>query len=153
MKEQLAKHLKGGEAFQPIDHFLEEIPFEKLGIRPNRLPYSFYELFYHIAFAQKDILNFIVSDQYKTPQWPEDYWPKNQTPKNENEWKQLVFDYTKNRQKLMDIVQNENDLSKSVKKGEKQTIFRELLLVLEHTAYHTGQLAIILRLLNVIPSN
>ncbi|HET8810638.1 MAG TPA: DinB family protein [Flavobacteriaceae bacterium] len=153
MKEQLAKHLKGGEAFQPIDHFLKEIPFEKLGIRPNGLPYSFYELFYHIAFAQKDILDFIVSDEYKTPQWPDDYWPENQAPKNEKEWQQLISDYVVTRQELIDLVQNENnELSKPIKNGNGQTLHREILLVLEHNAYHTGQLAMILRLLNIQPA-
>lgn len=150
MTEQLAKHLKGGEAFQPIDYFLDKIPFDKLRIRPNGLPYSFYELFYHIAFAQKDILDFIVADNYKTPDWPKDYWPKSRSPKDENEWKQLILDYNENRQQLITIVQNEeNDFSKLVKNGKTQTLFREVLLVLEHTAYHTGQLAMILRLLKI----
>lgn len=150
MRNQLAKQLKGGEAFQSIDHFLDQIPFDKLGVRPNKLPYSFYELFYHIAFAQKDILEFVVADVYQTPRWPTDYWPKKQAPKDENQWENLVSDYRKSRQELIDFVQNEeNDLSKPVKNGAEETLLREVLLVLEHTAYHTGQLVIILRLLGL----
>lgn len=149
MRNQLAKHLKGGEAFQSIDHFLDKIPFDKLGVRPNELPYSFYELFYHIVFAQKDILDFMVADSYQAPKWPDAYWPENQTPKSKKEWQVLISDYTNNRQQLVDFVKNkENDMSQPVKNGKQETLFREVLLVLEHTAYHTGQLAILSRLLS-----
>lgn len=85
-KEQLIKALKGGEAFQPLKTHLEQVPFEKIGIRPEGLPYSIYELFYHIVYTQKDILNFVFSDKYQNPKWPEDYWPKNLAPQSKNEW-------------------------------------------------------------------
>lgn len=150
MRKQLAKQLNGGEAFQSIEYFLEQVPFQKLGIRPEGLPYSFYEVFYHIFFAQKDIVDFIASDDYKAPAWPNDYWPQKRAPNSEKEWNDLIVNYKKDRQKLIDITINEeNDLRKTVKNGDVQSLFREVLLVLEHTAYHTGQLAIILRLVNV----
>ncbi|HET7360299.1 MAG TPA: DinB family protein [Salinimicrobium sp.] len=150
MRKQLAKHLKGGEAFEPIEKILEEIPFDKLGIRPYELPYSFYGLFYHIAFAQKDILDFIVSDSYKTPNWPADYWPNEQSPENEAAWKDLKTSYFEDRQQLADwLLNEENKLTDPVKNGDEQSLFREVLLVLEHTAYHTGQLVVILRLLKL----
>lgn len=148
--KQLAKHIKGGEAFQPIEHFLEKVPFDKVGIRPDALPYSFYALFYHIAFAQKDILDFMSTDDYKAPKWPDSYWPKNPAPENEKEWQELISEYMAQRQQLIDFVQNEeNDLLKPVKNGDRETLLREVLLVLEHTAYHTGQLAIIVRILGL----
>lgn len=150
MREQLAKHLIGGEAFKPIDDLLAEIPFDKLGIRPHGLPYSFYELFYHITFTQKDILDFIVSETYETPSWPDDYWPKKQAPEDGSSWKELKTSYFQHRQQLIDFVHDEtNELSKTVKNSDKQTLIREVLLVLEHTSYHTGQLLVILRLLKL----
>ncbi len=54
-KARIAKHLLGGEAFMPVDEMLKLIEFDKLGIRPDDLPYSFYEIFSHIRFTQKDI--------------------------------------------------------------------------------------------------
>ena len=61
IRERLAKHLDGGEAFMNLDKMLNEISFEKINIRPANLPYSFFELFYHITFTQKDILDFCAS--------------------------------------------------------------------------------------------
>ena len=144
----LQKHLAGGEAFIPLTDMLSEITFEKLGERPYNLPYSFYELFYHITYAQKDILKFCVSEDYKAPNWPDDYWPKQQAPKSETEWQQVQEDYLKDRKELEQLVENK-PLMEVVPAGQNETLFREILLVIEHTAYHTGQLVILLRLLGL----
>lgn len=150
IKERLIKHLEGGQAFTSITDFIDEITFDKVGVRPNGLPYSFYELFYHITYAQKDILDFCQAKSYKTPNWPDDYWPKNSKPNNEEDWAKLKKDYFEDRKNLADFVNDpKNDLMKPVKNGKDQTLLREILLVIEHSAYHTGQLIIILRLLGL----
>lgn len=148
-KGQLIKALNGGEAFQPLKTHLEQVPFEKIGIRPEGLPYSIYELFYHIVYTQKDILNFVFSDKYQNPKWPEDYWPKNLAPQSKNEWMSLQESYFSGRNQLIEMVKDEaNDLNKIVKNGTHQTLLREILLVIEHTAYHTGQIVVLSRLLS-----
>lgn len=151
IKKQLIKHLQGGEAFMPVSKMLEEVTFEQVGKRPEGLPYSFYEIFYHITYAQEDILNFCVSENYKNPNWPNDYWPQNQQPKSKSDWEELQKKYNENLNSLISFLQYETSvLDKPVKNGkENHTLIRELLLVIEHTAYHTGQLLIVLRLLNL----
>jgi|TARA_R100000479_G_scaffold165038_1_gene104132 uncharacterized damage-inducible protein DinB len=144
----LQKHLAGGEAFMPLTHLLSEINFEKVGERAYNLPYSFYELFYHITFAQKDILKYCISETYSSSNWPDDYWPKEQAPKNETDWQNLQKDYLNDRKQLEQIIEN-RPLTNFVPAGKDHTLLREILLVIEHTAYHTGQLAIVLRLLGI----
>ncbi len=147
-RAQLVKHLIGGEAFMPIDKVLEEVSFDKIGERLYDLPYSFYEVFYHITYTQKDILDYIILDEYKTPKWPEGYWDQKQAPASENEWEQLKSKFFRERQQLADYILDENnDLDNSVKNSENHTLLRELLLVIEHNAHHTGQLILLLRLL------
>src|SRR5690554_6066334 len=107
MRKQLAKALKGGEAFQPLKKHLEQVPFEKTGIRPGGLPYSVYELFHHIVYTQRDILDFILSENYQNPKWPDDYRPENPAPKSMNEWKGLQKSYLSDRNQLIDIVEDE----------------------------------------------
>ena len=143
--------MQGGEAFMPVSKMLEEVKFEQVGKRPEGLPYSFYEIFYHITYAQEDILNFCVSENYKNPNWPNDYWPQNQQPKSKSDWEELQKKYNENLNSLISFLQYETSvLDKPVKNGkENHTLIRELLLVIEHTAYHTGQLLIVLRLLNL----
>lgn len=148
IRHQLIKHLRSGEAFLPLKEFIDKVPFEKIQLRPAGLPYSVYELFFHLKYAQKDILNFCVSETYKTPEWPKDYWPVNQGPENEKEWENLKTDFFKDQEQLETIILNgDNYLEKPVKNGDGQTLLREILLVIEHNAYHTGQLIILARLL------
>lgn len=153
IKEILVRHLKGGEAFMPLDKIVEEIPFSELGKRPAGLPYSFYEIFYHIKFTQNDILEYCKNPDYQAPQWPEDYWPAKQEPSDETEWDHLKTDYFNDRKELEGLIlSEETDLLVNVPSGEEHTFLREILLVIEHTAYHSGQLLILLRHLGLHPA-
>ncbi len=151
IRERLARHLDGGEAFMPVTEILKKISFEDINTRPANLPYSFYELFFHVTFTQKDIVKFTCSNDYTSPKWPDFYWPKEKTCKTEEDWKDIKAEYLTDRERLKKFLLNEeNKLTQSVKNGkDEQTLLREILLVIEHTAYHTGQMLVVLRLLNL----
>lgn len=148
IKQQLVTHLKGGKAFSPIDTVLEKMPFDKIGTVPDGLPYSFYQQFAHIQIAQSDILEYCRNDNYKTPNWPDDYWPANPEPENKGEWKNLIDTYFEERKAFCDLLLNEEtQLLAPFKSNENHTMLRQAQLIIEHTSYHTGQLYIIHRLL------
>jgi uncharacterized damage-inducible protein DinB len=150
IKNQLTKHLQGGKAFTSLSHFLNDIPYEAVGKRPYDLPYSIFELFYHMHIAQQDIMNFSMGHGYETKNWPDDYWPSETAPKSKEEWKELKAQFFEDRNKLASWLKNEdNNILDIVKNGEDQTCLREILLVIEHNAYHTGQLFVLCRLLGV----
>ena len=152
-KGQLVEHLKGGAAFLPVEELLKYISSEALCIRTMDLPYSFYELFYHMRFAQKDILDYIKNENYTSQQWPQDYWPKGNTLNSAEEWEHLKSNFFQEQQELADWILNpDNDLLKPVHAKTKHTLLREVLLVIEHNAYHTGQLLIVLRSLALYPA-
>jgi len=149
IKDHLISHLKGGEAFLPLVEMLNKIPYSRLGEKPNGLPYSFFELFYHIKFAQKDILDYCSAQNYDSHNWPVDYWPKKAQPDSESEWEELKTEYFEERKEFIDfILDPETNLLASVRNSE-HLVLREVMLVIEHTAYHTGQLLIILRCLGL----
>lgn len=146
LKKQLVNHLFGGEAFLKVDQMLKKIPFEALGRRPKDLPYSFYEIFFHIWYTQRDILKYCKDPGYAAPSWPDDYWPKKEHPESEQDWTNLKNSFFEDREKLKELVLSTGtSLSDTVPSGGNHTIFREILLVIEHTAYHSGQLLILLR--------
>lgn len=153
IRKQLSKHLQGGEAFLPVDEMLKSIKFDRLGERPGKLPYSFYELFYHIRFAQKDILDYCKAEKYEPHTWPDTYWPAEKAPVSPEAWERLKTDYLRERSELSDFLLNpENDLMAPVRKGTNHSLLREILLVIEHSAYHNGQLLILLRQLGLYSS-
>ena len=150
VKARLCSHLKGGEAFITIDELLKELPFDKLGIRPINLPYSLYELFYHIRYAQKDILEYCLNDNYREHNWPEDYWPRNSAPQNEEAWENLKQEYFRERELLIEhLLKPDTNLLAPVRTNPDHTLLREVLLVIEHTAYHTGQMLVLSRQLGI----
>ena len=150
IRDQLARHLEGGEAFITVDVLLKEMKFEKLGERPNNLPYSFYELFYHIWFTQRDILIYCTAEIYEEFQWPKNYWPENKAPDTVAEWQELQKAYFDDRKELSDFLMDpKNELMKPVRSGTNHTLLREILIVIEHSSYHNGQLLIILRYLGL----
>lgn len=148
LRQQLVKHLEGGEAFVPIDKIVQDIPFPQVGVVPEKLPYSAWQQFYHLRFAQYDILDFCRNPDYTPVRWPDDYWPEAPAPKNRQEWNNTVEAYFEERKEMAGLISDpENDLYAPIPHGSGQTLLREALLVIEHTAYHTGQLLLILRLL------
>ncbi|MFI2743955.1 DinB family protein [Zhouia sp. PK063] len=150
LRQQLVNHLKGGLAFMSIKKMLDKITFEQLSIQVNNLPYTFYQQFYHMYFAQKDIIDFCIDKNYKEPSWPKDYWTDKKGPESEEKWNVLVNAFFNEREEFCNYLLNyANDLHTILPNGNSQTLLREAILITEHNAYHTGQLLIILRLLHL----
>lgn len=149
LREQLVSHLKGGQAFSSIESLIDKISFEKIGIVPDALPYSFYQQFYHLRIAQLDILDYCRDENYQAPNWPDDYWPDESAPSDKSEWNTLVQNYFDERDEFCEmIVDSSNDLFEPFEANPDHNLLREAELVIEHTAYHTGQLYVIYRLLS-----
>ncbi len=150
LRERLIAHIDGGEAFLNLEHLLERIPFHKLGERPPAIPYSLYEQFYHLYIAQKDLLEYAKDPFCESPNWPEEYWPDQVAPASEEEWEELQKAFFQDRYAFQLLLRDtEQDLTKPFENGSGHTLYRQALLMIEHAAYHTGQLWIIMRQLGL----
>jgi uncharacterized damage-inducible protein DinB len=149
-RQQLVKHIKGGEAFLTLKKMLIKIPFEKAGEVPEGLPYSIWQQLYHLRYAQLDILDFSRNPDYKTSRWPDDYWPEHQAPLDQAEWEKTIQEFFNERNEFINLILDPaNDLYHPFSHGNGQNLFREALLIIEHNAYHSGQILTIMRLLNI----
>lgn len=145
----LVKHILGGQAFINIEEILSKIKYPHVGIKYGGLPYSFWQLLEHMRIAQRDILEFSESSDYKAMKWPDEYWPENSAPKSVEDWEKTKSEFFKDRVKFNNLLAGKfNDLLTPFEWGDGQNLFREALLIIEHNAYHTGQLMIISRLLD-----
>jgi uncharacterized damage-inducible protein DinB len=148
IREHLARALAWEDAHATFDRAVDGLAESLRGTRPAGFEHSPWQLLEHLRLAQEDILDFCVNERYEhTRTWPEDYWPRDPAPPDADAWATSVESFRRDREALMRLA-GEADLTATVPTGEKgQTYLRAVLLVIDHTAYHVGQLVAVRRAL------
>ena len=148
--KELALQLRGGNAHAPLDKVANGVPPEKQGIAPPGMPYSLWQLLEHIRIAQRDMLEFCTNHDghYQHMKWPDDYWPKSPAPPSKNAWDDSVRQIEADREAFIELLSAKNaDLFGKLPWGDGQTLFHEACLILDHQAYHLGEMVAIRRAL------
>ena len=149
VREQLVALLTGRNAHLSFIDAVDELPAELRGIKPDNLPYSIWQLVDHIRVAQWDILAFSRNSDHQSPDWPDGYWTNDLAPADEAAWEQALEQIQQDRDAFVDLLHDpEQDLYAPFAHGTGQNLLREALLIADHTAYHTGQIVLIRRLLS-----
>lgn len=138
--------LQGGNAHADIKKALQSLPKELRSAKPEKLPYSIWQLTEHIRIAQWDMLEFCKDGNHQSPKWPEGYWPKETGPESDKAWENSVQQIDKDLNELVSLVKT-GDLFTKIPHGDGQNILREALQVADHTAYHVAEIIVIRRLL------
>lgn len=152
LRAQLVRLLDWEEAHVGFDKAVDGIPPDRRGSQATGFEHSAWQLLEHLRLAQKDLLDFCVNAQYvHALQWPDDYWPKNPAPPDAAAWDASVADFKKDRENLKQLVHDPSvDLFALVPTGTgKQTYLRAILVVVDHNAYHVGQLVAVRRALGL----
>ena len=141
LREQIAEALSWHAAHATFDDAVAELPAELRGCRPTGFPHSPWELLEHLRLAQHDLLDFCRNPAYASPSWPEGYWPTSAVPPGPRAWDESVQRYQDDRRALEQLARDPSiKLDDRIPHGEGQTYARELLLAIDHAAYHIGQL-------------
>lgn len=152
LREQIARYLDSSEAHASTDAALDGLAPALRGKRPQGLPHSCWELLEHIRLTQYDILDFCRNPNYEARDWPADYWPKSAEPPTATAWDESVESYHRDLDALHAIAEDSSiDLFARIPHGDGQTYLRELLLVVDHTSHHVGQLILVRRFLGAWP--
>lgn len=151
IREHLARALAWEEAHATFDAAVAGLPADKRGARPEGFEHSPWQLIEHIRLAQDDILDFCVNANYEhTMKWPDDYWPAAPESPNANAWDESLAAYARGRERLQRVARETPDLTAAVPTGKSaQTYLRSILLVIDHSAYHIGQLVALRRALGI----
>jgi hypothetical protein len=154
LREQLIALLRGGHAHMPFDDAVADFPMEKINDRPPNVPYTPWHLLEHVRITQWDILEFIRDPGHVSPPWPKGYWPPRDQQADPAAWQRTLELFRADRKALEDIVQDPaTDFYSPIPHGSGQNILREILLVSDHTAYHTGEFAILRQVMGTWPAN
>ena len=151
-RKQLIQLLRKSEAHAGFEKAVKDFPVDQRGVRPKKSPHSAWELLEHIRLAQKDILEFSLSEEYQHRNWPDDYWPAAPEPKSAAAWTKSVRSVLADREAFVALLEDpKRDLSEPFPWGDGQTLLREALLILDHNAYHVGEIVLLRRLLGIWP--
>jgi len=147
LRALLARQLDWEDAHVGYRRAVTDFAAELRGVVPKGFAHSGWQMVEHIRLAQSDILDFCVNPDYAARAWPEAYWPAS-APRGEAEWDASVQAYQDDLQALRELALDESaDLFAAIPWGDGQTRLRELLLVVDHTAYHVGQIVALRRTL------
>jgi hypothetical protein len=141
LKGQLTKSLGGGQAFLPHQKALEGKKPELRNVKSNENLHSIYEEFEHMRIAQQDLLYYAIEDEWDSPDWPEGFWPKPSEEISEKDWKVSVEGFFSDLEKAIELVNNpEIDLLSIIPGSTEYTYLREIVIIIEHNAYHLGKI-------------
>jgi hypothetical protein len=148
LREQLTKALDWDSAHLRFDDAVKDFPPELRGTRPQGGPHSPWELLEHLRITLWDILEFSRDAKHVSPEFPTGYWPATQAPPDEKAWDASVAAYRADLRALAKLTRDESvDLLARIPHGDGQTLLREVLLSIDHNAYHLGQLVSVRRTL------
>ena len=149
LREHLLELLEGKSAHIDLKTVLAEFPVGEINTRIENAPHTAWELLEHLRIAQHDIVEFSRDANHVSPKFPEGYWNKKETV-TADDWRKSCEQILKDLQTMRDLISDETiDLLAKIPHGDGQTVLREALLVADHNAYHLGQIAFLMRVLEV----
>ena len=144
--DELIKLLNGGGAHATLEDALKELPPKLRGLKPDKLPYSIWQMVEHIRIAQWDMLQFSLDEKHESPKWPEGYWVTETEPANDMAWEKSLKQIKEDKDEFIKLLKS-GDIYKAITHGDGRSIFREALQIADHNAYHTAEIIVIRRLL------
>jgi uncharacterized damage-inducible protein DinB len=146
LRSALVDYLNNPHTHASFSDAAENLPEKYYNEKPNGLSYSFWDQLEHIRICQWDMLDFMINPGYKEMAWPKDYWPSDKA--NKNKWKESVQKFEDDYKHLKKIaLDNSFDLFAKIPIGSGQTMFREILQIIDHNSYHIGQFVMMRKLI------
>lgn len=147
IRRELIASLRGGQAYDTVETILDEVPEHLLYRQPDGMEHSAWQILDHMRRTLEDLYAYStnVDGQYRELKWPEDYWP---TGLGEgDDWERSLACLLRARTQLEALIEKE-DLTKPFPWEPSHCLLREVLLAIEHNAYHAGELVELTRALN-----
>lgn len=154
MRQQLLALLRSQNAHLDFDAAVADFPVDAINRRPPDVPYTPWHLLEHLRIAQWDILEFIRDPDHDSPDWPAGYWPPQEAEADAAQWQKTIDSFRSDLQALQDLVMDsDTDFFAPIPHAPDYTIFREILVVADHNAYHVGEFAILRQVMGTWPAD
>jgi len=136
-----------------FDEVIADFPLEHINSKAAGVPYSPWHFVEHMRIAQWDILEFIRNPEHISPEYPEGYRPHPDERADKAQWQKTMRDFRSDLKALEAMVGNSKvDLFAPIPHAPEYTIFREILVVADHNAYHIGEIAMLRQIMDLWPA-
>ncbi len=147
--KELSNYLEHPHTHRIFSDIVKDFPEKLMNEKPQNIPYTFWQLLEHIRISQFDMLDFIQNPNYNEIKWPEDYWPDSNEKATRKMWDEAINKYEEDIKSLKKIIEDpEVGFFAPIPHGTGQTIFREMLQIIDHASYHIGQFIVMRRMVN-----
>lgn len=144
LRQQISTLLKTGNAHMPFEEAVADFPEDKINTRPPHVDYTFWHLIEHLRLSQRDMLDYLTGADYQEMEWPADYWPAADAVTDKVGWSESVAGFLADRDALAALAKDPAiELTTAAPGNPEHTVLRGLLIIADHNAYHTGELAIL----------
>ncbi|HEY3347003.1 MAG TPA: DinB family protein [Nitrospirota bacterium] len=152
LREELLALLSGGNAHMGFEDAVSGFPMGDINRKVPNGSYTVWHLLEHIRICQRDILEFVRNPDYVSPVFPDGYWPRPDETATPAMWKQTVKEFLADLAAVEDIVKDpKTDFFNPIPHAKDYTVFREILLIADHNAFHVGELVALRRALDMKP--
>ena len=142
LRAHLVRSLKGGQAFASYEKALSGVSPELINVKISEALHSIYEELEHMRLAQNDLLYYAFDEGWEPRPWPEGFWPVSEFKASWGDWEKTVEGFMGDLEKAVELVENPDVDPLSVIPGSVNefTYLREIMIIIEHNAYHLGKI-------------
>jgi uncharacterized damage-inducible protein DinB len=134
-----------GNDFEPPERMIADLSPENATIVPNGSPYSIAGQVGHMLFWQKRWLGRIRDEPLGPKEGKNIDWP----PISPDMWDSVRDEFIKGLEMTRAISNHPDEFLREVSNGN--TVDQILLMIVEHNAYHLGQIALLRQLIGAWP--
>jgi hypothetical protein len=155
VREQLISMLRKGEAHMTFDEAVADFPLDHINDRLPNTGYTFWSLLEHMRICQWDILDYVINTDYQALKFPDEYWPAPDAMATPAQWRGTIHQFRADLDAVEALIRDDQfDLFTAPAHAWKpdHTPFRDFLVLADHNAYHTGEIAILRQVMGLWPA-
>ena len=141
--------LRHPHAHVTLDQAIDGLPARLRGARVTGSDLTIWRLIEHMRITQWDMLEYSRDCvKHVSPDWPQGYWPKGDGPADDAAWERTLTSFRKDEAGVEDLVEDPaTDLLALLPNGSGHTVLRNVFVLVDHNAYHIGQIVLMRRAL------
>jgi hypothetical protein len=153
LRDELVTLLRGGNAHIGFENAIADFQPASINKKPPHVNYTFWHLLEHMRRAQWDILEFVRNPEYVSPDYSE-FWPDPDEKATQVEWEKTLSAIRADLKAAIKIVTDpKTDFFSPIPHAKDYTIFREILLIADHNAYHISELLALRQVMDIGPKD